>query len=57
LGSNALEAQQIIQREAPWACVFVIPEGAAVTSDYRSDRVRIYYNTVTGLVTQIPVRG
>ncbi len=36
--------------------VFIVPEGSAITLDYRTDRVRVFVDK-KGVVTQIPSIG
>ena len=37
--------------------VVKVPTGSVVTMDYRTDRVRIWYDETTNLVTKIPMVG
>jgi len=57
-GKEGEEAKAIIEKEmlGIGAIVVVIPEDAVVTMDFRTDRVRIYVNTV-GKVSVTPRVG
>ncbi|MEW5302927.1 MAG: hypothetical protein WDW38_003966 [Sanguina aurantia] len=56
LGTDAGEA---LARALPGADVVLIPEGAAVTMDYRLNRVRIFVTdrSESGTVVRAPARG
>ncbi|KAL6864802.1 hypothetical protein ACP4OV_015953 [Aristida adscensionis] len=46
VGLPAEEAKKVILKDMPGANVVVVPLGAPVTMDYRTDRVRIFVDTV-----------
>lgn len=46
LGLPAKEAKEIILKDMPDAHVAVVPVGSMVTMDFRTDRVRIFVDTV-----------
>lgn len=50
------EAKQHILAEDPTINAQVLPEGSAVTRDYRPDRVRIFVDP-NGIVIAVPRRG
>jgi hypothetical protein len=56
VGKNAVEAQKIISKESK-ATPILVKEGSAVTMDYRGDRVRVVYDSVTMLVVRTPEVG
>ena len=56
LGQLGVDAKAFIDATEPCLSVFIIPEGTAVTADYRLDRVRIYVNS-TEYVIVIPTIG
>ena len=43
-GVDVDEAVKVITKDCPACNVFQIPEGSPVTSDYRMDRVRVFFN-------------
>ncbi|CAM0958483.1 unnamed protein product [Alopecurus aequalis] len=45
-GSPIKEAREIILKDKPDANIVVLPAGSPVTLDYRTDRVRIFVDTV-----------
>ena len=57
VNNNYLEAQQIIQREAPLALVISLPEERRQNLQFQFERVIIYYDMNTGLVSDVPQRG
>ena len=50
-------AREIISKERPDLNVFSMPDDSMYIKDFRLDRVRIFYNKDTLLVTKIPVVG
>jgi hypothetical protein len=46
VGLPAKEAKEIILKDMPDAHVVVVPLGSPVTTDFRTDRVRIFVDTV-----------
>lgn len=56
VGNHYLEAQQIVQREAPWVQINLVPYGTPFTDDFRKDRVRIFYDQM-GKVVIPPRKG
>ncbi len=56
-GKNVDEAVQQIKEENPELKVFKVPLGSMVTMDYRTDRVRVYYDEATKLVQREPHCG
>ncbi|XP_047042488.1 subtilisin-chymotrypsin inhibitor-2B-like [Lolium rigidum] len=46
VGKTIKEAREIILKDKPDANIVVLPAGSAVTLDYRTDRVRIFVDTV-----------
>ncbi|XP_044954501.1 subtilisin-chymotrypsin inhibitor-2B-like isoform X1 [Hordeum vulgare subsp. vulgare] len=46
VGKSIEEAKEIILKDMPDADIFVLPAGSPVTLDFRSNRVRIFVDTV-----------
>jgi hypothetical protein len=46
VGLPIKEAREIILKDKPDADIVVLPAGSPVTLDYRTDRVRIFVDTV-----------
>ena len=46
VGMSIEEAKKVILKDMPEAHVVVVPVGSPVTLDYRTDRVRIFVDTV-----------
>lgn len=58
VGNHYLNAQQIVQREAPWAHVIFLEEGTEVDCyGHNMGRIIIFYHPITKSITQMPVRG
>lgn len=57
LGTDTATAQSTIQRDAPGKRIMLVPAGNIVTMDFRSDRVRVFYNPDTNMVTEVPRVG
>jgi hypothetical protein len=57
VGKDTALARSVIQQDAPGKQVFLVPSGNLVTMDYRTDRVRIFYDPSTNLVTEAPMVG
>jgi hypothetical protein len=57
VGNNYMEVVQIVQREAPDANVYPVPNNTVLTQDYRSDRIFVKFDYITGVVTEVPRRG
>jgi hypothetical protein len=53
VGLSVEEAKKIILKDKPDADIVVLPVGSPVTKDYRSERVRIFIDTVA----EIPHTG
>lgn len=47
VGLPVVEAEQVIKKDMPEANIVVLASGSPVTFDLRSDRVRIFVDTVT----------
>ena len=56
-GKNVDEAVQAIKDENPELVVLKVPVDSMVTMDYRTDRVRVFYDEATNLVKRIPHCG
>ncbi len=56
-GTNIDEAVQTIKNENPRLDVQKLPSGSMMTMDYRTDRVRVFYDDVTNLVKDVPSCG
>ncbi len=57
-GVNDDEACEMIRKESDNTIeVIKLLENSFVTSDYRTNRVRVYYNKTTKLVVGVPSRG
>ena len=50
------EAKEQILRENPDIKVFIVPENALLTTDYRPDRLRIFVNK-DNIVVKVPKLG
>ncbi|KAL6619653.1 hypothetical protein ACP70R_034792 [Stipagrostis hirtigluma subsp. patula] len=46
VGKSVEEAKKVILKDKPDADIVVLPRGSPVTMDYRSNRVRIFVDTV-----------
>ena len=46
VGKTIQEAREIILKDMPDADIVVLPAGAPVTKDFRTNRVRIFVDTV-----------
>jgi hypothetical protein len=57
LGRNIDEAVEIIKSENPNLNVTKVPPGTMLTRDYRTDRVRVYYDPSNNNVNVIPRTG
>ncbi|GJN04840.1 hypothetical protein PR202_ga22415 [Eleusine coracana subsp. coracana] len=51
VGKPAKEAVEVIKKDFPEADIHVLPSGSPVTLDFRTDRVRVFLDTVV----RIPV--
>ncbi len=51
VGTNALVAKTKLKAETGLNVVLV-PRGSVVTTDYRADRIRVYFDPETSLVVQ-----
>lgn len=56
VGKSGEEAKNIILKDDPSIDVRFIPQGSIVTTDYRTNRVRVYVDA-NGIVVQTPKRG
>ena len=50
MGTNALAAKVKLLADTALH-VLLVPQGSAVTDDYRTDRIRIFYDPLSFLVT------
>jgi hypothetical protein len=50
VGTNALAAKAKLLADTALH-VLLVPQGSAVTDDYRTDRIRIFYDPLSFLVT------
>jgi hypothetical protein len=46
VGKSVEEAKKVILKDKPEATIVVVPLGSPVTMDYRTDRVRLFVDTV-----------
>ncbi|KAM0911270.1 hypothetical protein ACQ4PT_013579 [Festuca glaucescens] len=46
VGKSVEEAKKVILKDKPEAKIVVVPAGSLVTMDYRTDRVRLFVDTV-----------
>jgi hypothetical protein len=53
VGKSVEEAKKVILKDKPEAKIVVVPVGSLVTMDYRTDRVRLFVDTVA----QVPKVG
>lgn len=56
-GKSVEVAKAIIAKIYPKFTIQVLKKGSMVTMDYRSDRIRIFFNPDTGFVDGIPKIG
>ena len=56
MGQPAEDAKAFIETKEPCLTVILVPEGSPVTLDFRTDRVRIFFDT-NNLVVGIPQIG
>lgn len=56
VGMNVFEAQKLIEKESPRTPVLVM-KGSATTTDWRGDRVRLFYDAATLTVVNVPEVG
>lgn len=57
VGKNVDEAIEIIKQENPALTVVKLEDDSMYTCDYLEERVRVFYNTESNLVTRKPKRG
>lgn len=58
VGQKAEQAKAALEAEVPAGVrVFLIPQGSMVTMDFRTDRIRVFYDEQTGLVVTPPRVG
>ena len=57
IGKSVEEAKQAILDDRPEIKVVVVREGAMVTMDYRTDRVRVYADKGMSKVVRVPKIG
>lgn len=57
VNTSSSDAVRIISIQRPDIHVMLVPQGAMVTMDYRLDRVRVFHNEESGMVTSIPKIG
>ncbi|CAM0958471.1 unnamed protein product [Alopecurus aequalis] len=53
VGKSVEESKKVILKDMPEAKIVVVPVGSIVTMDYRTDRVRLFVDTVA----QVPKVG
>lgn len=51
MGTNALLAKAKLKADTGLD-VILVPQGSVVTTDYRADRIRIYFDPTTYMVVQ-----
>ena len=56
MGQPAADAKALIETKEPCLTVILVPEGSAVTADFRTDRVRIFFDS-NNMVVGIPQIG
>ena len=56
VGVEGKVAEATIERENPLVNAIIVPEGSAVTQDFRLDRVRVWVDKY-GIVFQVPTIG
>ncbi|KAL4439013.1 hypothetical protein ABPG77_006950 [Micractinium sp. CCAP 211/92] len=58
VGRKAEDAKAALEAELPTGMrVFLVPQGSMVTMDFRTDRIRVFYNEQTRLVVAPPRVG
>ncbi|MEZ0067551.1 hypothetical protein ABIA32_003564 [Streptacidiphilus sp. MAP12-20] len=57
VGVNVDEATLRIHADDPTLIIAAIPNGSAVTTDHRTDRVRLWFDEATQTVSQVPRIG
>jgi succinyl-CoA synthetase beta subunit len=53
VGKSVEEAKKVILKDKPEAKIIVVLAGSIVTMDYRTDRVRLFVDTVA----EVPIVG
>ncbi|XP_071682094.1 subtilisin-chymotrypsin inhibitor-2B-like [Lolium perenne] len=53
VGKSVEEAKKVILKDKPEVKIIVVPAGSIVTMDYRTDRVRLFVDTVV----EVPIVG
>ena len=56
VGKDADGAKAVLEEETGKK-VYLVKSGSMVTMDYRTDRIRVFYDAETGLVTKPPKVG
>lgn len=56
VGKDATEAKELLEKETNLS-VFLVPTGSAMTMDYRTNRVRISFDSATNKVVKTPRVG
>ncbi|GFP85191.1 inhibitor of trypsin and hageman factor [Phtheirospermum japonicum] len=57
VGVNGQVAAAVIEQQNPDVDAIVLPVGSMVTTDLRSDRVRVYVDRHSGVVVRTPKVG
>ncbi|KAA0049294.1 inhibitor of trypsin and hageman factor-like [Cucumis melo var. makuwa] len=57
VGKAGKEAERIIEKENPWVNADIVEEGSVVGQDFRCDRVWVWVDPQTAIVTRTPVVG
>lgn len=54
-GQSKEQAEEVLKKEAPGSSLVFVPNGSAVTMDYREDRIRVFLKD--DVVVGVPNRG
>ncbi|CAK9318709.1 unnamed protein product [Citrullus colocynthis] len=57
VGKAGKEAEKIIEKENPLVDAIIVDEGSMVILDFRCDRVWVWVDSKTGVVTRTPFIG
>lgn len=57
VGKAGKEAEKIIEKENPLVDAIIVDEGSMVILDFRCDRVWVWVDSKTGIVTRTPFIG
>ena len=55
--TNVDETVNALKKEHPTFNIHKVPKDTIVTMDIRTDRIRVYYDTTTNLVSSTPTTG